>query len=88
MSQPLGTLLQAFVASSKTPAGRSEDLTKVVHAPYPSNMTVASIPSPYYQHVIARGLPYERGLAHGRQAAQKVRDNVEYYKTPGKLAKL
>lgn len=52
------------------------------------NMTVAQVPSPYYQHVIARGLPYERGLAHGQQAAQKVRDNVAYYKTPGKLAKL
>ncbi|OAA66320.1 peptidase C45 acyl-coenzyme A:6-aminopenicillanic acid acyl-transferase [Cordyceps fumosorosea ARSEF 2679] len=51
-------------------------------------MTVAQVPSPYYQHVIARGLPYERGLAHGQQAAQKVRDNVAYYKTPGKLAKL
>ncbi|XWW92705.1 hypothetical protein V2A60_000630 [Cordyceps javanica] len=51
-------------------------------------MTATKIPSPYYQHVVAAGLPYERGLAHGRQAAQKVRDNVAYYKTPGKLAKL
>ncbi|EGX93566.1 peptidase C45 acyl-coenzyme A:6-aminopenicillanic acid acyl-transferase [Cordyceps militaris CM01] len=51
-------------------------------------MTAAKNPSPYYQHVIASGLPYERGLAHGQQAGQKVRDNVAYYKTPGKLAKL
>ncbi|KAI8663133.1 hypothetical protein LRP88_07335 [Fusarium phalaenopsidis] len=42
----------------------------------------------FYQHVIARGLPYERGLAHGRQAAAKISDNVAYYKMPGKLAEL
>lgn len=41
-----------------------------------------------YQHVVARGLPYERGVTHGQQAAAKVRANVEYYKTPGKLARL
>ncbi|KND90055.1 Acyl-coenzyme A:6-aminopenicillanic-acid-acyltransferase 40 kDa form [Tolypocladium ophioglossoides CBS 100239] len=39
-----------------------------------------------YQHVVVRGLPYERGLSHGQQARSKVRANVEYYRRPGKLA--
>ncbi|KAJ5825567.1 peptidase C45 acyl-coenzyme A:6-aminopenicillanic acid acyl-transferase [Penicillium riverlandense] len=38
-----------------------------------------------YQHVVVRGLPYERGYSHGQQAASKVKANVEYYKRPGKL---
>ena len=60
--------------------------TSVCTAP---KMTVArETPSSFYQHVVARGLPYERGLAHGQQATAKVRANVDYYKTPGKLANL
>ena len=43
-------------------------------------------PSPTYQHVVVRGLPYERGFSHGTQARSKVRANVEYYEQPGKLA--
>jgi isopenicillin-N N-acyltransferase-like protein len=39
-----------------------------------------------YQHVVVRGLPYDRGLSHGQQAKDKVQANVEYYKQPGKLA--
>lgn len=39
-----------------------------------------------YQHVVARGLPYERGLIHGRAAQSKVKANIDYYKRPGKLA--
>jgi isopenicillin-N N-acyltransferase like protein len=50
------------------------------------NSDEAEGPSPTYQHVVVRGLPYERGLSHGQQAGPKVRANVEYYKQPGKLA--
>lgn len=39
-----------------------------------------------YQHVVVRGLPYDRGYQHGQQAMSKVKANVEYYKRPGKLA--
>ncbi|KAF5243556.1 hypothetical protein FANTH_8135 [Fusarium anthophilum] len=39
----------------------------------------------YYQHIVVEGTPYERGLSHGRQVADKVRANIEYYKLPGKL---
>ncbi|KAL5586044.1 hypothetical protein FOBRF1_015914 [Fusarium oxysporum] len=38
-----------------------------------------------YQHIVVEGTPYERGLSHGRQVADKVRANIEYYKLPGKL---
>ncbi|KAH8693889.1 peptidase C45 acyl-coenzyme A:6-aminopenicillanic acid acyl-transferase [Talaromyces proteolyticus] len=48
----------------------------------PSNETAIS---PTYQHVIVKGLPYERGLTHGRRAQEKVCANVHYYRTPGKL---
>lgn len=41
-----------------------------------------------YQHVVVRGLPYDRGLSHGQQAKSKVQANVDYYKQPGKLAEL
>lgn len=41
---------------------------------------------PTYQHVVARGLPYDRGFTHGREAKPKVQENVRYYKQPGKLA--
>lgn len=51
-------------------------------------MAISRGPTPAYQHVVARGLPYDRGHAHGQQAAEKVKANVEYYKKPGKLAKL
>ncbi|KAH7136220.1 major facilitator superfamily domain-containing protein [Dactylonectria macrodidyma] len=37
------------------------------------------------KHIIVEGTPYERGLTHGRQASEKVRANIEYYKLPGKL---
>ncbi|CAK7205808.1 hypothetical protein SEUCBS139899_008587 [Sporothrix eucalyptigena] len=50
-------------------------------------MTQTTDSNPFtYQHVVARGLPYERGLAHGRQAQAKVQENVRYYRRPGKLA--
>jgi isopenicillin-N N-acyltransferase like protein len=51
----------------------------------PNNNDVDA-PSPTYQHVVVRGLPYERGFSHGQQAKLKVRANVEYYVQPGKLA--
>ncbi|KAJ7596539.1 peptidase C45 acyl-coenzyme A:6-aminopenicillanic acid acyl-transferase [Mycena floridula] len=41
--------------------------------------------SPTYQHIVVRGLPYDRGFQHGAQARDKVRTNVEYYSQPGKL---
>ncbi|KAH7160523.1 hypothetical protein B0J13DRAFT_494178 [Dactylonectria estremocensis] len=37
------------------------------------------------KHIIVEGTPYERGLTHGKQASDKVRANIEYYKLPGKL---
>ncbi|KAL7905208.1 major facilitator superfamily domain-containing protein [Trichoderma velutinum] len=37
------------------------------------------------KHIVVEGTPYERGLSHGRQASEKVRANIEYYKLPGKL---
>ncbi|KAH7240297.1 uncharacterized protein BKA55DRAFT_621526 [Fusarium redolens] len=37
------------------------------------------------KHIVVEGTPYERGLSHGRQVADKVRANIEYYKLPGKL---
>lgn len=44
------------------------------------------VPGPScYQHIIVEGTPYERGLTHGKQASDKVRANIEYYKLPGKL---
>jgi isopenicillin-N N-acyltransferase-like protein len=43
-------------------------------------------PSPTYQQVVVRGLPYERGFSHGQQAKLKVQANVAYYEQPGKLA--
>lgn len=50
-------------------------------------MTQIEASNPFtYQHVVARGLPYERGVAHGRQAQAKVQENVRYYRRPGKLA--
>jgi isopenicillin-N N-acyltransferase like protein len=54
--------------------------------PHKSSNNRAEAPSPTYQHVVVRGLPYERGLSHGQQAASKVRANVAYYEQPGKLA--
>jgi isopenicillin-N N-acyltransferase-like protein len=50
------------------------------------NSNEVEVPSPTYQHVVVRGLPYERGISHGQQARHKVRANVQYYKQPGKLA--
>lgn len=41
---------------------------------------------PTYQHVVARGLPYDRGFIHGKEAKSKVQENVRYYRQPGKLA--
>ncbi|KAF2501232.1 hypothetical protein BU16DRAFT_450867 [Lophium mytilinum] len=41
--------------------------------------------SPIYQHVIARGLPYDRGYAYGEQAKEKILFNVNHYRQPGKL---
>ncbi|KAJ9137495.1 Peptidase C45 acyl-coenzyme A [Pleurostoma richardsiae] len=52
----------------------------------PSRSTLDGTPTPTYQHVVVRGLPYNRGLSHGQQAGTKVRANVEYYRRPGKLA--
>jgi hypothetical protein len=39
----------------------------------------------YYQHVVVRGLPYDRGFSHGTQVKDKIHTNVAYYKLPGKL---
>ncbi|KAJ5697590.1 peptidase C45 acyl-coenzyme A:6-aminopenicillanic acid acyl-transferase [Penicillium malachiteum] len=50
-----------------------------------SEIANAEVPDAY-QHVVVRGLPYDRGCQHGQQAMSKVQANVEYYKTPGKLA--
>ncbi|KAJ5618837.1 Peptidase C45 acyl-coenzyme A:6-aminopenicillanic acid acyl-transferase [Penicillium lagena] len=41
--------------------------------------------SPFYQHVVVQGLPYDRGFSHGEQAREKIQRNVKYYKQPGKL---
>ncbi|KKP01029.1 hypothetical protein THAR02_06851 [Trichoderma harzianum] len=47
---------------------------------------ITQVPDPScYQHIVVEGTPYERGLSHGRQASEKVRANIEYYKLPGKL---
>lgn len=43
-------------------------------------------PSPTYQRIVARGLPYDRGFTHGSEAAAKVKLNIDHYKKPGKLA--
>ncbi|KAL7782926.1 hypothetical protein V8C37DRAFT_397628 [Trichoderma ceciliae] len=40
---------------------------------------------PNYQHIILKGLPYERGHMHGEQARQKILDSLAHYHTPGKL---
>ncbi|KAF9772712.1 hypothetical protein IL306_009567 [Fusarium sp. DS 682] len=51
-----------------------------------SETTVMEAPRlSFYQHIVVSGTPYERGLSHGRQVADKVRANIEYYKLPGKL---
>ncbi|KAJ4861323.1 hypothetical protein T069G_02277 [Trichoderma breve] len=38
-----------------------------------------------YQHIVLRGLPYERGHTHGEQARQKILDSLAHYHAPGKL---
>ncbi|KAH8705918.1 hypothetical protein BGW36DRAFT_393389 [Talaromyces proteolyticus] len=45
-------------------------------------------PPDVYQHVIVRGLPYDRGLSHGYQVKDKILRNIAYYKQPGKLVPL
>ncbi|KAJ5943086.1 Peptidase C45 acyl-coenzyme A:6-aminopenicillanic acid acyl-transferase [Penicillium verrucosum] len=40
---------------------------------------------PYYQHVVVKGLPYDRGFSYGEQTKDKIQLNVTYYKQPGKL---
>jgi isopenicillin-N N-acyltransferase-like protein len=39
----------------------------------------------HYQHIVVKGLPYDRGFSHGTQVTEKIRFNVDYYKRPGKL---
>ena len=41
--------------------------------------------STHYQHVVVKGLPYDRGFSHGTQVKDKIHTNVAYYKLPGKL---
>jgi isopenicillin-N N-acyltransferase-like protein len=41
--------------------------------------------SPYYQHVVIKGLPYDRGFSRGSQVKDKIHTNVAYYKQPGRL---
>lgn len=38
-----------------------------------------------YQHIVLKGLPYERGHTHGEQARQKILDSLAHYHAPGKL---
>lgn len=40
---------------------------------------------PFYQHVVVKGLPYDRGFSYGEQTKEKIQLNVKYYKQPGKL---
>lgn len=54
-------------------------------APSSESVETAHDRPPYYQHVVVRGPPYDRGLSHGEQAREKIRKNVAYYKQPGKL---
>jgi len=44
-----------------------------------------SQPQSHYQHIVVKGLPYDRGFSHGTQVTEKIRFNVDYYKRPGKL---
>jgi isopenicillin-N N-acyltransferase-like protein len=38
-----------------------------------------------YQHIVLKGLPYDRGFTHGEQAKQKILDSLIHYHKPGKL---
>ncbi|KAM0454573.1 hypothetical protein ACHAPV_005679 [Trichoderma viride] len=38
-----------------------------------------------YQHIVLKGLPYDRGFTHGEQAKQKILDSLAHYHKPGKL---
>jgi isopenicillin-N N-acyltransferase-like protein len=38
-----------------------------------------------YQHILLKGLPYDRGFTHGEQAKQKILDSLAHYHKPGKL---
>ncbi|KAL9484919.1 hypothetical protein ACSS6W_003708 [Trichoderma asperelloides] len=38
-----------------------------------------------YQHIVLKGLPYDRGYTHGEQAKQKILDSLAHYHKPGKL---
>jgi hypothetical protein len=49
-----------------------------------SQLAGASMP-PFYQHVVVRGLPFDRGFSHGQQAKSKIEANIAHYKKPGKL---
>ncbi|KIA75775.1 hypothetical protein HK57_00389 [Aspergillus ustus] len=39
----------------------------------------------FYQHVVVRGLPYERGFSYGSQTRDKIQRNIEYYKQADRL---
>jgi isopenicillin-N N-acyltransferase like protein len=43
---------------------------------------------PFYQHIVAKGLPYDRGFTHGSLAKEKIKANIAHYKLPGKLIPL
>lgn len=43
------------------------------------------MPPSNYQHIVLKGLPYERGHTHGEQARQKILDSLAHYHAPGKL---
>lgn len=63
------------------------EILLAAYTPFEANMpSLMQAPNPScYQHIVVGGTPYERGLAHGTQVAEKVRANIEYYKLPGKL---
>lgn len=41
--------------------------------------------SVYYEHIRVSGLPRERGRQYGKQAAEKIRRNVQHHLRPGQL---
>ncbi|EHK24174.1 uncharacterized protein TRIVIDRAFT_67793 [Trichoderma virens Gv29-8] len=42
-------------------------------------------PPSNYQHIVLKGLPYDRGHTHGEQARLKILDSLAHYHAPGKL---
>ncbi|KAF2095305.1 hypothetical protein NA57DRAFT_68240 [Rhizodiscina lignyota] len=42
-------------------------------------------PQPNYQHIVVKGLPYDRGFSYGAQTKEKVQKCLAHYRQPGKL---